>query len=122
MNDHNSGAMIDIVARLNALLDQCAAPETLSAAQFDGLMKAWDAGMAELERFTDRFPDGVTPGDGTRERLNRLVQRINAVQPILLRHKSEVADQLFSENRRVQSLRRGYGAAAQGSRLFHQRA
>ncbi|MBF0271224.1 MAG: hypothetical protein HQL98_03975 [Magnetococcales bacterium] len=122
MNGKNSSAIIGIVARLNAVLDQCATPEMLSAQQFDGLMRVWDVGMAELESLTDRFPDGVTPGDGTRERLNRLVKRINEVQPILLRHKSEVADQLFSENRRVQSLRQGYGAAAQGSRRFHHRA
>ncbi|NGZ05625.1 MAG: hypothetical protein G8237_04650 [Magnetococcales bacterium] len=117
----NRSAIFEIVQRLDGLLDRLAAPEGLDAEALAGLMVVWDREMVQLERFTSRFPEGVTPGDGTRERLTRLVGRIQEIQPVLMRHKSEVADQLFSENRRVQALRRGYGAAVQGSRLFHHR-
>ncbi|MBF0628178.1 MAG: hypothetical protein HQL91_08140 [Magnetococcales bacterium] len=118
----NTGAIADILQRLHALLDQCAAPEVLSGEELAVLMGEWDREMIRLESFTDHFPDGVTPGDGTRERLNRLVKRINEVQPVLVRHKSEVADQLFSENRRVQALRQGYGAVVNGPSLFRHQA
>lgn len=122
MSNRNTGTIAAIVQRLDALLDQFATPETLSGEQLAALVGAWDTGMEQLEALTSRFPDGVAPGDGTRERLIRLVERINEIQPVLVRHKSEVADQLFSENRRVQSLRRGYGAVVNGPGLFHHRA
>lgn len=119
--NHNR-AIAGIIQELDEILDRLQLPEELDADQLAALMSAWDQGMARLEPFTQRFPDGVAPGDGTRERLTRLVKRIQEIQPLLMRHKSEVADQLFSENRRVQALRRGYDAVVRDSGLFHHRA
>ncbi|MEO5346173.1 MAG: hypothetical protein H7834_07325 [Magnetococcus sp. YQC-9] len=122
MSSRSTGTLSELLLRLNDLLDRLSAPESLDADDLSEMMRVWDRDMGELEVLTARFPDGVTPGDGTRERLVRFVKRIAEVQPLLLHHKSEVADQLFSENRRVQALRRGYGAEVGGTTLFHHKA
>ncbi|MBF0295383.1 MAG: hypothetical protein HQL96_09360 [Magnetococcales bacterium] len=112
----------ELLWRLESLLDRLAAPERLDGEEVGEMIALWDEEMAALEAITARFPEGVTPGDGTRERLIRFVKRIDEVQPELVRHKSEVADQLFAENRRVQSMRRGYGVMAADSGFWRQKA
>lgn len=122
MSGQATQPIAELLTRLDLLLNRLATPEEIDADALDELMAAWDREMARLEELTARFPDGVTPGDGTRERLTRFVRRMAEIQPVLMRHKSEVADQLFSENRRVQALRRGYGTAMGGATLFHHKA
>ncbi|MEO5331951.1 MAG: hypothetical protein H7839_07990 [Magnetococcus sp. YQC-5] len=111
-------AIQTLLSRLNAILDQLGSPETLSGEDVGRLVAEWEMEMGRLEAYTSRFPEGVTPGDGTREGMVRFVARIAEVQPILVQHKSEIADQLFSENRRVHALRRGYGVMTQASRMI----
>ncbi|MBF0179853.1 MAG: hypothetical protein HQM03_07490 [Magnetococcales bacterium] len=112
----------ELLFRLEGLLDRLAEPERLDGEDVGEVMAQWDEDMAALEALTAKFPDGVTPGDGTRERLTRFVKRIAEVQPELVKHKSEVADQLFAENRRMQSLRRGYGVMAADAGFWRQKA
>lgn len=111
-------AIQTLLSRLNSILDQLTCPDSLSGEDVGRLVAEWDMEMGRLEAYTNRFPEGVTPKDGTREGIVHFVARIAEVQPILLLHKSEIADQLFSENRRVHALRRGYGVMTQASRMI----
>lgn len=117
-----SAAIQEILTRLEAILERLALPGGLSGDEVAGLSQAWDVDMTRLESHASRFPAGVTPGDGTRERMQRFVARIHEVQTQLSLHKSEIADQLFSENRRMQSLRRGYGVLTNGAGLLSHKA
>ncbi len=108
--------------RLHAILDQLVAPDVLDNEEIELIMVAWDRHMQQIEIHTAQFPEGVKPGDGTREAMERFINRIAEVQPLLVQSKSAIADQLFSQNRRVQSLRRGYGSMVDDASKFHHQA
>ncbi|MBF0427953.1 MAG: hypothetical protein HQL94_03455 [Magnetococcales bacterium] len=112
----------ETLLRLHAIMDRLSEPQPLSGEDIAELVQAWDVDMGSLESHVDRFPESITSGDGTREKIVEFVHRIAEVQPILVRHKSEIAEQLFSENRRVQSMRSGYGAAIRGSGMLNHKA
>ncbi|MBF0162242.1 MAG: hypothetical protein HQL88_08130 [Magnetococcales bacterium] len=117
--------MKSILARLDLLLDRLSMPERLGVEEGASLLQEWDETMALLEHFPETTAFACLPAG---ERLylqvwlQRIQQRLPAVQSGLLAHKSELAKQLFSENRRFQSLNSRYAADTGGSATLHQGA
>ncbi|MEO5362018.1 MAG: hypothetical protein H7838_00120 [Magnetococcus sp. DMHC-8] len=111
-----------ILAQLESILDRLAAPDRLTADEVGFLAREWDDTMTRLDHFPDS--DTLPPGEKLylRTWLQRLLQRLPAVQEQLLLHKSDIAKQLFSENRRFQALNNRYSAEFWGTGTMHQKA
>lgn len=114
-----------ILSELDAILDKLAQAETLSAEEVGFLVRDWDAAILRLEQ----FPEGgdavdLSPGERLYLRvwLTRILERLPVVQERLVAHKSHISKQLFSENRRLQSLNSRYSAEFWGTSRLHQKA
>lgn len=113
------------LSHLERILERLSAPESLEAEEVGHLAQDWDAAMLLLER----FPDGaafraLSPSEKIylRVRLERIIQRMPDVQAMLIAHKSVVAQQIFTENRRFQSLQSRYAASFGGTSRLRQKA
>lgn len=114
-----------ILSQLDAILDKLTQAETLSAEEVGFLVRDWDAAIARLEQ----FPESALSADlSSGERLYlrvwlaRILERLPVVQDLLVVHKSDISKQLFSENRRLQSLNSRYSAEIWGTSRLHQKA
>ncbi len=117
--------MKEILARLEAILDALAKPEELTAEAVGGLAREWDEEMVRLDHFPESGAfQALSPGDRLYLQvwLQRLLDRLPSVQALLVAHKSDVARQLFSENRRFQALNSRYSAEFQDISRLHQKA
>ena len=114
--------MKGILSRLDALLDRLAAPDRLGVEESTLLVQEWDETMLHLENFPDSAEFSLLSGGDKlylRIWLQRLLRRLPTVQAGVLAHKSALAKQLFSENRRFNALNSRYAA---GGATLHQRA
>ncbi|MBF0461884.1 MAG: hypothetical protein HQL87_10850 [Magnetococcales bacterium] len=117
--------MRTVLLHLDAILDRLTKAEQLSAKEVGFLVREWGEAMARLERFPDSEAFRVLPAGEKlylRVSLQRIIDRLPAVQHLLLTHKSDVAKQLFSEKRRFQALNSRYSAAFQGEGTLHRKA
>ncbi len=114
-----------ILSRLEAILDRLSHPHLLTAEEVGFLAREWDETMDLLER----FPDGaafraLSAGDKLflRTWLQRLLRRLPTVLNRLVAQKSDIAQQLFSESRRLQAMNQRYFAEFRGTGTLHQKA
>ncbi|MEO5348752.1 MAG: hypothetical protein H7836_03790 [Magnetococcus sp. YQC-3] len=117
--------MKELLTRLDAILDGLAKPEDLTAEAVGLLAQEWDALMGRLEQLPESAAyQALSPGDKLYLRvwLQRILDRLPAVQGGLSAHKSDIARQLFSENRRFQAINSRYSAEFHGSSQLHQKA
>ena len=112
-----------MLRHLDDILDRLSAPEDLEPKDLKKLAQRWDEATARLDKLVETERPNPRQRDLNRARLKQIIGRLPDVQKALASHKSDVARQLFSENRRFQSLRKGYGSAvSQISRKFNTRA
>ncbi len=110
-----SGPVQTALRELEEILDRLSDPGPLEAADLEVLARSWDETTARLDQLVEAEPTADSRQcDLDRARLKRLIQRLPDVQRSLATHKSEVARQLFSENRRFKNMRSGYGSIAAG--------
>ena len=123
-DDHGDSTIESTLGELGRVLDRLTEPEELAAEELAQLARVWDVAAERLDRLAEAAGGRGDPRlrDLNRARLKQLIQRLPEIQERLSRHKSDIARQLFSENRRFQSLRSGYGAASRGSRHFSRQA
>ena len=116
--------MEQILTKLEGILNSLSDPARLEGGELALLNSKWNHSIAQLK-------DAMARGHATpkkelprlRKRLENILARMPEVQALLINHKSDVADQLFSENRRVQAIRQGgYGALVDRPQLMSQRA
>ncbi|MBF0400424.1 MAG: hypothetical protein HQL90_06615 [Magnetococcales bacterium] len=113
-----------ILSQLEAILDRLAQPERLSAEEVGFLLRDWDTAMACLEGFPESAAAAaLAPGEKLYLRvwLQRILERLPVVQDLLVVHKSDLAKQLFSENRRLKSLNSRYSAEFWGNSRLQQK-
>ncbi|MEO5339755.1 MAG: hypothetical protein H7837_04440 [Magnetococcus sp. MYC-9] len=117
--------MKEILSRLESILDRLTEPERLTAEEVGVLAQEWDVHLALL----DAFPEGdiyrrLPAGERLYLRvwLQRIQERLPAVQELLTAHKSELAQQLFSENRRFRAINSRYSADTWSGATLHQGA
>lgn len=112
------------LTHLERILDRLSNPEKLQSDEVGFLAREWDTAVARLQTLVARGPKSPAR-QRLRPRLAQVIQRMSEVEEKLTRHKSAVARQLFSENRRFQALRRGYksgGSTPPPSRLMNHQA
>ncbi|MBF0137814.1 MAG: hypothetical protein H7833_04310 [Magnetococcus sp. DMHC-1] len=97
--------MDDTLDRLEKLLDLMARPDQIEDERLSSLTEEWEGVvqllLLESQVKTNRATDKVR----WRERLDGLLRRLPDIQSGLTAYQSEVAEQLYAENRRLQSLR-----------------
>lgn len=102
--------MEKILARLESLLDRLADPAQLDAEAVDSVNQEWMAAMQWFGAFSaEDLAEAGEQIPGLRERIAAIRDRLPQVEAVLLHHKDEISAQLVSGNRRMQSLRMGYG-------------
>ena len=114
--------MRDILAHLERILERLSTPESLEAEEVGHLAQDWDSAMLQLENFPNgEVFRGLAPSEKIylRVRLERVIKKLPDVQALLVAHKSAVAQQIFTENRRFQSLHSRYVASFGGTSKLH---
>jgi hypothetical protein len=113
-----------ILTELEGILDSLSDPAKLEGGELSLLNSKWVHAIARLNSIMAQkvtVPRKDMPK--LRKRLETILARMPKIQIQLSDHKSEVADQLFLENRRVQAIRQGgYNVLSKRSQLIHQRA
>lgn len=115
--------MRSVLAHLERILERLASPESLEAEEVGYLAQDWDAAMLQLEQFPEGDASEALPPSEKiylRVRLQRIIDKLPEVQARLVAHKSSVAQQLFTENRRLRSLHTRYAASFGGTSRLHQ--
>lgn len=116
--------MRDVLSHLERILSRLATPDSLGAEEVGHLTQDWDAAMLLLEHFPeDEAFHALPPSEKIylRVRLQRLMQKVSEIQALLVAHKSDIARQIFTENRRFQSLQSRYAASFDGTSRLHQK-
>ena len=111
-----------VLLHLEAILDRLTTPDALSATEVGFLAREWDEAMARLEGFPAGEALPAAEKLYLRVALQRIIQRLPAVQDLLVAHKSDMAQQIFSEKRRFQALNSRYSSAFQGLSTMHRKA
>ena len=117
--------MRTVLAHLERILERLSTPESLEAEEVGFLAQDWDAAMLRLEQIPEEAAFAALPESEKiylRVRLQRLMQKMPAVEALLIAHKSAVAQQIFTENRRFQSLHSRYRASFGGTSQLQQKA
>lgn len=115
--------MEKIIAQLEAILKRLGTPQDLETPEFEGLNRDWLTATAQLGAMTEgALRDAVAADPFLKPRLQLLVERLPWVSSGLIRHKTEVADQLAAHNRKMQSARQGYGRQESGVVLVRHQA
>jgi hypothetical protein len=116
--------MEQILTELESILDSLSNPAQLEGGELSLLNSKWILSISRLKEVMGRDRSAMKAEvPKLRRRLEIILARMPEIQAQLINHKSEVADQLFSENRRVQAIRQGgYGALVKRPQLIHQRA
>ncbi|MGN7611469.1 hypothetical protein ACQZV8_05210 [Magnetococcales bacterium HHB-1] len=113
--------MEEILSRLEKLQDLLSDPKGLDDDTLGELPKVWEESVKELvekAELVKKTPEAAH----WKERLNRIVNRLPEIQSTLSRYQSEIADQIASENRRLQALRSSRYAVGGTSGFFHRQA
>lgn len=117
--------MKDILAHLERILERLSTPESLEAEEVGYLAQDWDHAILQLEA----FPQGeafkkLSSSERLylRVRLERIMERTPEIEALLVTHKSAIAQQIFTENRRFQSLHSRYLASFDGTARMHHKA
>lgn len=116
--------MREVLASLERILERLLTPESLAAEEVGFLVQDWDSAMLLLETFPDGEGVGaLVPSERIylRVRLERIMKKVPDVQAVLVAHKSAVAQQIFTENRRFQSLHSRYIASFGGTSNLRQK-
>ena len=117
--------MRTVLSQLERILDRLSAPESLEAEEIGFLAQDWDAAVLRLEQIPEEAGFALLPESEKiylRVRLQRLMQKMPAIEALLITHKSAVAQQLFTESRRFQSLHSRYLAGFDGTSRLQQKA
>ena len=116
--------MNQILTELENILDALSNPAQLEGGELSLLNTKWVRAISHLKTYMSKnAPQAKKDIPKLRQRLERILARMPEIQELLLDHKSEVADQLYVENRRVQAIRQaGYNAMSKRTTLLHQRA
>jgi hypothetical protein len=116
--------MEQVLTELEIVLDALSNPARLEGEELALLSGRWVLSISRLKEVMSKKPNAERRDlPRLRKRLEIILARMPEVQTLLINHKTEVADQLFSENRRVQAIRQGgYGALVNRPQLIHQRA
>jgi hypothetical protein len=116
--------MNQIISELEKTLDALSRPAKLEGDELSRLNINWVRAITRLKEVIAKKP--ATPRKDApqlKKRLEKVLARLPEVQTLLANHKSEVADQLFMETRRVQAVRQGaYSASKKRPQLLRQRA
>ena len=116
--------MRTLLSQFETILDRLSSPESLEAEEVGHLAQDWDVAVQRLEQLSaDKALETLPESERIylRVRLQRIIQRMPEVQALLVAHKSAVARQIFTENRRFQSLHNRYIASFGGTSRLHQK-
>ncbi|MBF0357710.1 MAG: hypothetical protein HQL70_03820 [Magnetococcales bacterium] len=116
--------MHQIIAELEKILNALSRPDKLEGDELSRLNIKWVRAITRLKEVVAKKLE--TPREDApmlRQRLEKVLARMPEIQTLLANHKSEVADQLFLETRRVQAVRQGaYSASKKRTQILHHRA
>ena len=113
-----------ILTELESVIESLSNPADLDGEELSFLNEKWNLAISHLNEVIALNPHilGASEPD-LRPRLEQVIASLPEVQELLLSHKSEVAAQLFLENRRIKAIKQGgYGAFTGRHRLIHHRA
>lgn len=106
--------MDELLSRLEQLLDRMEDVGRLDTPTLERVQQEWEEAVAAL---------AATPGGAVSprqvERLELLIQRIPVVQGRIAQHRSQMAQLMMMENRRLQQLRKELGEV--GERIASER-
>ncbi|MBF0444292.1 MAG: hypothetical protein HQL68_01780 [Magnetococcales bacterium] len=116
--------MEHILTELENILEALSRPAGLEGDELSSLNNKWVRTITRLKEILAKKQQ--TPQkdvSSIRQRLEKILARMPEIQSLLNKHKSEIAEQLFMENRRVQAVRQGaYGSPRKRHQLLRQRA
>ncbi|MBF0423192.1 MAG: hypothetical protein HQL73_09395 [Magnetococcales bacterium] len=102
-----------IIARLEAVFKRLQASEALGAAELAELNGEWVGATGHLRALTEEeIQEGTAADPFLKPRLQRLVEELPRMTAGLNDHKGVVSQQIMAQNRRIQSMRQGYGRSA----------
>ncbi|MBF0380376.1 MAG: hypothetical protein HQL69_05115 [Magnetococcales bacterium] len=116
--------MEHILTELENILEALSRPAGLEGDELSSLNNKWVRTITRLkEILAKKQQPPKKDASRLRMRMEKILARMPEVQSLLIQHKSEIADQLFLENRRVQAVRQGaYGSPKRRAQLLRQRA
>ncbi len=112
--------MEQILTSLESVLETLSSPSKLDGGDLSLLQTKWVLSISQLKDMTAAgFSVSDRNSPELRQRLESILARTPEVQTLLTDHKSEVANQLFTESRRVKAIRQGgYGALTSRPQLI----
>ncbi|MBF0283638.1 MAG: hypothetical protein HQL51_04175 [Magnetococcales bacterium] len=108
-----------LLKQLEALLPLMEHPETLEDDLLENLPLVWQQAVDDLEQL-DREGLLIKEDPALRSRLEAVLQRLPTALEAVRALQSDIAQQLFSENRRMKSLR-AYGSGLNPEQLLHRK-
>jgi hypothetical protein len=116
--------MEHILTELENTLDALSRPAGLEGDELSSLNNKWVRTITRLkELLAKKQQTSKQDAPRLRQRLEKILARMPEIQSLLTKHKSEIADQLFMENRRIQAVRQGaYGSPKKRQQLLRHRA
>ncbi|MBF0146012.1 MAG: hypothetical protein HQL84_04375 [Magnetococcales bacterium] len=106
-------SLAQTIVWLESILKRLEAPRELTPEELETLTRDWLAATARLDDLSEQeMRKAVAADPFLKPRLQRLVEQLPLISADLGAFKSEVASELMAQNRRLQSVRRGYGRAA----------
>ncbi|MBF0589254.1 MAG: hypothetical protein HQL53_09005 [Magnetococcales bacterium] len=111
--------MEEIIARLERILDQADAPESLDETVLADLPELWNRSVLELQEAIATRTD-PQEGKSLRARLKRVIARIPEVQEKIQAYRSGEVQKFATENRRLSAMRATLrGVRDQGSSTYN---
>jgi DNA repair ATPase RecN len=116
--------MEHILTELENILEALSRPAKLEGDELSSLNNKWVRTITRLKEVLAKKQQTLKKdAPRIRQRLEKILVRMPEIQSLLNKHKSEIAEQLFMENRRVQAVRQGaYGSPKKRQQLLRQRA
>lgn len=103
-------AVFSSLTHLEALLEQASCPERIDPETLEGLPAAWGEAAATLIAWSDQVKPGWPHRAAVAARLAALQSRMPQAIARVREFQSELAEQWYAENRRLQQQARAYGS------------
>ncbi|HIJ84044.1 MAG TPA: hypothetical protein HPQ00_07550 [Magnetococcales bacterium] len=115
--------MEKILTQLEAIFNRLEVPQELESSELESLDRDWHQVTAQLDALSEEsMRRQVVRDPFLKPRLQILVERLPQISAVLGLHKMEVAEQLRAQNRKLQSMRQGYGRTESKVVLYRHQA
>lgn len=112
-----------VVVWLETILRRLEKPDELASPELEQLNQDWLEATDQLSRFSsEELRSAASRDPFLKPRLQLLVEQLAQVTSGLGDYKGVIAQQIMAHNRRMQSMRQGYGRAAKSLTLMSRQA